>query len=66
MPRESDLSIAGTESFGGRHMWRTQIRKLGKQVLMRTQTIGRHLPIGEDGQELVEHVVCKRPSVIGI
>jgi hypothetical protein len=33
---------------------------------MRTQAVGRHLPIREDGQELVEDVICERPPITGI
>src|SRR5712672_4568539 len=60
---QMSLMVAAAESLGGRHMRRTQIRKLGKQVLMRAHAIGLHLAIGEDGQELIEDVVCECPPV---
>lgn len=62
----ASLAISVAKSCCGRHVRRTEIRKLGKQILMRTHTIALHFPVGEDGEELIKYIVCERSPVVGI
>jgi hypothetical protein len=44
---------------------RPHVRKLGKQILVMSYSIARHLPIGEDTQEVIAHVVGEYAAIVG-
>ena len=54
------------ESFGGPHVRRAQIWKFGKQIPMRAHTVRFHSSVGQEGKEVIEDVVGKRPAVARI
>lgn len=55
--------ITDPKTLRRRHVGRTQIRKIGEKVLMRTDTVGLYPAIGDEGEELIEDVVRNTVTV---
>src|SRR6266545_5265012 len=49
-----------------RTMWRSEIRELAQQIGVWTKTVVRHLPVREECEKVVGHVIGQRSPVVRI